>query len=85
MIDSKYLKRCLSANVVRLRKLRGWSQTQLAEAAGASFAQINRIENAHNIPSAELLFTLADVFAVSADSLRQATLEQSSEKVARSA
>lgn len=85
MIESKILSKSIAANVTRLRKLRGWSQTQLAKEAGASFVQINRIENAHNVPSAELLYSLADVFGVSADTLRQTGLQQSEEKIAQTA
>lgn len=85
VIDTKTLKATIAANVIRLRKLRGWSQTRLAEEVGACFAQINRIEKAHNVPSAELLYSLADVFGVSADSLRQATLQHSDGKIAQTA
>lgn len=77
MIDEKtrdQLRLAIGENVARLRKEKGWTQTQLAENVGSHYVQINRIENGHQSPSVELLFLLADSLGVSADTLRQIPL-----------
>lgn len=71
MIETELLRKCIAANVTRLRNERGWSQTELAEKLGVSFVHVNRIERAKASPGPELLFAIADVFGVSTDALRQ--------------
>jgi transcriptional regulator with XRE-family HTH domain len=70
VIDEDEVKTALAANTIRLRKLKGWSQDELASRAGISRVQINRIENAHVDPRATAIFSLADAFGVPVDSLR---------------
>ncbi len=71
MVESTELRRVIGANVRRLRKERGLTQEQLAEKVGISAVFMNRIEQGHSSPSSEVLFSLADVLSVTADSLRQ--------------
>lgn len=85
MIDKDELMSNVGANVARLRKLRNWTQGELAEALGVSYVQINRIENGHNLPSGEMLFSLSDLFGVTTDALRQTPFEAPVEKVAKTA
>ncbi len=51
------------------RKWRGLSQTQLAEKAGLTQAQIARIENGNTVPRADTLLKLSAALGVSADLL----------------
>lgn len=46
------------------RKLRGWSQEQLAEKAGRSVEMVNRIERGRTAPSFETLEVLSRCFQV---------------------
>lgn len=71
MIDSEELRTAIAANVSRLRASRGWQQKDLADRLQISVVMLSRIENGHSLPGAKLLFAIADVFGVSADSLRQ--------------
>jgi putative transcriptional regulator len=52
-----------------LREEKGWTQQQLAEAAGVSRQSINSIENNRYIPSLELALTVARVFKRSTDEI----------------
>lgn len=71
VIDASTLRPIIAANILRLRKAKAMSQEELAETLGISRVQLNRLENGHNSPSAELLYSLADVLGVPADALRQ--------------
>ncbi len=59
----------LANNLKRLRKKRGWSQTQLAEQIGAHLSHINRIETGKYNPSLDVIQKLATVLEVSIDYL----------------
>lgn len=71
MIDKDVLHGTLGANVRRLRKLKGWTQVQFAEKAECSQAFVTQLENGDTGCSDVMLFTIADLFGVSTDSLRQ--------------
>lgn len=71
VVDQKTFRKTVAPNVLRLREARGWSQSELAEKLGISTVHLSRIENGHASPSAELMFTIADLFGISTDSLRQ--------------
>lgn len=71
VIEPNELRPVIAANILRLRKEKSLSQEDLATKLGISRVQLNRLENGHNSPSAELLYSLADVLGVSADCLRQ--------------
>ena len=59
----------LADNLKRLRKKRGWSQTQLAEQIGSHLSHINRIETGKYNPSLDVVQKLATVFDVTIDYL----------------
>jgi putative transcriptional regulator len=52
-----------------LREEKGWTQQQLAEAAGVSRQSINSIENNRYVPSLELALTFARLFKRSTDEI----------------
>ena len=47
------------------RQRRGWTQTQLAAAAGLHQAQVSLIENGRTVPTEDQLARLADALEVS--------------------
>jgi putative transcriptional regulator len=60
--------------VNRIKKLRassGWTQEQLAQAAGVSRQSINSIERNRYVPSLELALIFARVFACPTDQIFQ--------------
>ncbi|HME57612.1 MAG TPA: helix-turn-helix transcriptional regulator [Terracidiphilus sp.] len=54
-----------------LRATRGWTQEQLAQAAGVSRQSINSIERNRYVPSLELALKFAQIFACSTDEIFQ--------------
>ncbi len=65
----------LADNLKRLRKKRGWSQTQLAKQIGSHLSHVNRIETGKYNPSLDVVQKLASVFDVSIDYLISDTEE----------
>ena len=61
----------ITNRVKELRVTRGWTQEQLAQAAGVSRQSINSIERNRYVPSLELALILARVFACSTDEIFQ--------------
>jgi transcriptional regulator with XRE-family HTH domain len=59
----------LAANIKRLRKKKGWSQSELAEKIEFSLSHITRIETGKYNPSLTVAMKLAEVFDVSIDQL----------------
>ena len=55
--------------VKELRIARGWTQEQLAQAAGVSRQSVNSIERNRYVPSLELALTFARIFACSTDEI----------------
>jgi putative transcriptional regulator len=55
--------------IKELRNARGWTQEQLAEAAGVSRQSINSIERDRYVPSLVLALTFARIFACSTDEI----------------
>lgn len=55
--------------VKELRLARGWTQEQLAEAAGVSRQSINSIERNRYVPSLELALQFAQIFECPTDSI----------------
>lgn len=53
--------------LVRLRKERGWSQTDLGQHAGVHITHLSRLENGKSQPSVEMLWKIAKIFNVSMD------------------
>lgn len=59
----------VAENIVKLRKARNWSQTDIANEIGTSRVMIGKYERGDNLPSLEALSKLADAFEVSIDYL----------------
>ena len=65
----------LANNLKKMRKNRGWSQSQLAEQIGSHLSHINRIETGKYNPSLDVVQKLANVFNVTIDYLVSDTEE----------
>lgn len=65
--------------VKELRTARGWTQEQLAEAAGVSRQSINSIERDRYVPSLPLALTFARVFGCSTDEIFTLSNEEQEE------
>jgi len=59
----------LGQRIKKLRKEKGMTQTELANAIGISYAQIGRYETKGVQPPAEVLKNIADILSVSPDYL----------------
>jgi putative transcriptional regulator len=57
--------------VKELRSARGWTQEQLAQAAGVSRQSINSIERNRYVPSLALALTFARIFRSATDEIFQ--------------
>jgi transcriptional regulator with XRE-family HTH domain len=71
VIDNANLRETLAANLRRIRKQQDLTQEELARKVGISAVHLNRIEQGHSSPSAEVLFAIADTLGVKTDALRQ--------------
>lgn len=63
-LEEAQLSARIGQNLLRLRKLSGMSQTQLGDAIGLSFQQIQKYENGKNRFPADKLFLVAQVLKV---------------------
>ena len=61
--------RSVMNRVRELREEKGWTQQQLAEAAGVSRQSINSIENNRYVPSLPLALLLGQLFQCPTDSI----------------
>jgi putative transcriptional regulator len=61
----------ISNRVKELRTALGWTQEQLAQAAGVSRQSINSIERNRYVPSLELALIFARIFACPTDQIFQ--------------
>jgi putative transcriptional regulator len=66
-----YMTLKISNRVKELRTAQGWTQEQLAQAAGVSRQSINSIERNRYVPSLELALIFARIFACSTDQIFQ--------------
>jgi transcriptional regulator with XRE-family HTH domain len=66
---SWFVRMSLSARLVSLRKAKGMSQQQMADAIGLHVTQIKRYESGATQPSLEALKKIAVALGVSSDSL----------------
>ena len=55
--------------ILELRKAKGWSQTELADKVGISYAQIGRYETKGAQPPAEVIKNIAEALDTSVDYL----------------
>jgi putative transcriptional regulator len=63
------MPRTIVNRVKELRIANGWTQEQLAQAAGVSRQSINSIERNRYVPSLELALTFAHIFSCSTDQI----------------
>ncbi len=71
-LESKlYMAQTITNRVKELRIALGWTQEQLAQAAGVSRQSINSIERDRYVPSLELALTFARIFACPTDEIFQ--------------
>ncbi len=71
-LESKlYMPPTVINRVKELRIAQGWTQEQLAEAAGVSRQSINSIERNRYVPSLELALKFARIFACPTDHIFQ--------------
>ncbi len=59
----------IGSKIIELRKDKGWSQAQLADAVNASRDIIGKYERNDNSPSIEMALKIAKVFDISVDYL----------------
>ena len=64
-----YMTPTISNRVKELRTVLGWTQEQLAQAAGVSRQSINSIERNRYVPSLDLALTFARIFACPTDQI----------------
>jgi putative transcriptional regulator len=64
-----YMSPIITTCVKELRVAQGWTQEQLAQAAGVSRQSINSIERNRYVPSLELALTFARIFSCSTDQI----------------
>jgi putative transcriptional regulator len=65
------MDRTITNRIKELRAARGWTQEQLAQAAGVSRQSINSIERNRYVPSLELALVFARLFDCSTDQIFQ--------------
>jgi len=66
-----YMAQTITNRVKELRIAQGWTQEQLAQAAGVSRQSINSIERNRYVPSLELALTFSRIFSCSTDQIFQ--------------
>ena len=64
IMDSQELRECLSLNLKKYRKIKGWSQFELAEKAQISEQTVNSIEGLRLWPSDKTLAKMANVLEI---------------------
>ena len=70
-LNEENLAQTITNRVKELRMALGWTQEQLAAAAGVSRQSINSIERNRYVPSLELALTFARIFSCSTDQIFQ--------------
>lgn len=76
MID---IKAVIANNIIKLRKSKNWTQTELAEKLNYSDKAVSKWERAESLPDATVLKKIADLFLVSVDYLFEE--EHANEKI----
>jgi putative transcriptional regulator len=71
-----YMPPTIHNRVKDLRTARGWTQDQLAQAAGVSRQSINSIERDRYVPSLQLALTFAKIFGCPTDEIFTLQIER---------
>jgi len=69
LMQDDTLRRALGKRIKQLRKDKGWTQKELANRIGASYAQLNKYEAGQNTPPLDRLILLAEALDTSVDHL----------------
>jgi putative transcriptional regulator len=69
MESQLYMAQTITNRVKELRIAQGWTQEQLAQAAGVSRQSINSIERNRYVPSLELALTFSRIFVCPTDEI----------------
>ena len=69
--STKIVPQAITNRVKELRMALGWTQEQLAQAAGVSRQSINSIERDRYVPSLELALIFARIFSCPTDQIFQ--------------
>jgi len=69
VIDDEQAKQNIAINLRRLMETRGYTQTALAKATGASQSRISQVLRGYHMAGGGLLARIAEVFDVSVDRL----------------
>ncbi len=75
-IAHKMKNDAFAERIKELRKRKGLSQAELAEAMGVHFAQVSRYERGETKPNAEAMTKLAQVLETSTDFLMNGTTDE---------
>ncbi len=75
-LSAENVAQTITNRVKELRMALGWTQEQLAAAAGVSRQSINSIERNRYVPSLELALTFARIFSCSTDQIFQLEIQQ---------
>jgi len=75
-----YIMTAITNRVKQMRTASGWTQEELAQAAGVSRQSINSIERNRYVPSLELALTFARLFGCSTDQIFQLEIHQESKQ-----
>lgn len=65
----------LSDKIIKHRKLKGWSQEELAEKMGVSRQAVSKWESAQTVPDIEKIIALSELFEVSTDYLLKDSID----------
>jgi len=68
-------KNKLGDRIIELRKAKAWSQTQLAEKVGVSYAQVGRYETKDSQPPAQVLKKISEALDATVDFLLNGNTE----------
>ncbi len=65
----------LADKIIKLRKLNGWSQEELAEHMGVSRQAVSKWESAQSVPDLDKILKLSNIFGVTTDYLLKDEIE----------
>lgn len=77
MMQDAEIRKAFGLRVKELRKQKGWSQKELGNRIGVSYAQLNKYEGGTNVPPLDKLVGLASALETSLDYLATGELTDS--------
>lgn len=76
MMQDAEIRKAFGHRVKALRKLKNWSQKELGNRIGVSYAQINKYEGGTNVPPLDKMVALASVLETTIDYLATGELNE---------